>query len=148
MFSNGEALANLFVFSDQTIEIISSKLQDVSSFDPYTILMTNAAFAQFTETYLRYARDSPALAEDERHKLLCRVAELYIAVQAGSLGNWLAPVMRSVSMALCQSAQRTYAAIGDSGAYTQTASLLLRLLIDLLSDGSPIESSKKLGSLF
>ncbi|KAJ2505316.1 hypothetical protein IWW47_002098 [Coemansia sp. RSA 2052] len=148
MFSNGEVLAKLFVFSDDTIEIISSKLQDVSSFDPYTIVMTNATFAQFTETYLQYARDSPALAEDERHKLLCRVAELYIAVQAGSQGSWLAPVMRPVALALCRSAQRAYAAIGDSGAYTQTASLLLRLLIDLLSDSSPMETSKKLGSLF
>ncbi|KAJ2743155.1 hypothetical protein GGI20_003958 [Coemansia sp. BCRC 34301] len=148
MFSNGEALAKLFVFSDQTIGIMSNKLQDVSSFDAYTIVMTNATFAQFTETYLQYARDSPALAEDERHKLLCRVAELYIAVQAGSLGNWLAPVMRPVALALCQSAQRAYTTIGNAAAYTQAASLLLRLLIDLLSDTSPMETSKKLGSLF
>ncbi|KAJ2757091.1 hypothetical protein GGI19_000332 [Coemansia pectinata] len=148
MFSNGEALAKLFVFSDQTIEVISSKLQDVSKFDQYTIVMSNATFAQFTETYLQYARDSPAMTEDERHKLLCRVAELYIAVQAGSHGDWLAPVMRQVALALCWSAQTAYMATGDAGAYTQTASLLLRLLIDLLSDSSPMESSKKLGSLF
>ncbi|KAJ2391773.1 hypothetical protein H4S02_001154 [Coemansia sp. RSA 2611] len=148
MFSNGEALAKLFVFSDQTLELISSKLQDVSNFDQYTIVMTNATFAQFTETYLQYARDSPAMAEDERHKLLCQVTELYIAVQAGSQGDWLAPVMRPVALALCRSAQRAFMATGDAGVYTQAASLLLRLLIDLLSDGSPMESSKKLGSLF
>ncbi|KAJ1924892.1 hypothetical protein GGI16_000230 [Coemansia sp. S142-1] len=148
MFSNGEALAKLFVFSDQTIEIISNKLQDVSDFSQYTIIMSNATFEQFTATYLQYARDSPAMADDERHKLLCRVTELYIAVQAGSHGDWLVPMMRSVALALCQSAQRAYMATGDAGAYTQAASLLLRLLIDVLSDSSPVESSKKLGSLF
>ncbi|KAJ2007427.1 hypothetical protein GGI04_001518 [Coemansia thaxteri] len=148
MFSNGEALAKLFVFNDQTVEMISSKLQDVRNFGHYTVVVTNAIFAQFTEAYLEYARDSPVLADDERHKLMCRVAELYIAVQAGSQGDWLAPVMRPVALALCRSARRAYRSTGDSGVFTQSASLLLRLLIDLLSDSSPIESSKKLGALF
>ncbi|KAJ2854691.1 hypothetical protein J3B02_002550 [Coemansia erecta] len=66
-----------------------------------------------------------------------------------SQGNWLIPVLRPLALALCRSAQTTYQATREPGAFAQTASILLRILIDLLSDNStPLEQSKKQGSLF
>ncbi|PIA13905.1 hypothetical protein COEREDRAFT_83097 [Coemansia reversa NRRL 1564] len=121
MFENGEALGKLFVFNERTVEILGSKLNTVEDFDQYVIVVTDPIFAQFTATYLRYVRDKSSQRPEDSHKTLCKTTELFIAVLNSVQGPWLLPV---------------------------SASLLLRLLIDLLSDNSPIESSKKLGALF
>ncbi|KAJ2725971.1 hypothetical protein GGI07_000899 [Coemansia sp. Benny D115] len=149
MFQNGEALAKLFVFDPKMVSLISSKIHDVSDFEPYTVVISDAIFEQFTSTYLRYVRDSPSQSPEESHKLICRIAELFTAQLAISQGAWLLPVMRKLALALCRSAQITYTHTQDPVAFGQAASVLLRLLIDLLSDNStPLESSKRMGSLF
>ncbi|KAJ2570293.1 hypothetical protein IW140_002386 [Coemansia sp. RSA 1813] len=147
MFENGEALAKLFVFSEKTISILSSKLQGVQDFEQYTVIMDNAVFAQFTAAYLEYVRDQPSISKEEGHKLLCRVVELFTAVISGTRGPWLVPAIRPIAVALCLSAGSVHNETRDPAVYAQSASLLLRLLIDLLSDTSnALASSKKLGS--
>ncbi|KAJ2081869.1 hypothetical protein H4R24_002026 [Coemansia sp. RSA 988] len=148
MFENGEALTKLFVFNEQTVEILGSKLSTVDDFDQYVIIVSDPIFAQFTATYLRYVRDKSSQSPEDNHKLLCKTTELFIAILNSVQGPWLLPVVRSIALAQCASAQTVHSLTGDSTAFTQSASLLLRLLIDLLSDNSPIESSKKLGALF
>ncbi|KAJ2806735.1 hypothetical protein H4R20_001573 [Coemansia guatemalensis] len=148
MFENGEALAKLFVFNEQTVDILGSKLSTVDDFDQYVIIVSDPIFAQFTATYLRFVRDKPSQSPEDSHKILCKTTELFIAILNSVQGPWLLPVVRSIALAQCASAQTVHSLTGDSGAFTQSASLLLRLLIDLLSDNSPIESSKKLGALF
>ncbi|KAJ1726454.1 hypothetical protein LPJ72_006335 [Coemansia sp. Benny D160-2] len=148
MFENGEALAKLFVFGEKTISILSSKLRGVYDFDQYTVIMDNAVFAQFTAAYLAYVRDKPSADRESGHRLLCTVVELFTAAMAGTRGSWLVPAVRPVTVALCMSAQATYREMRDPAVYAQSASLLLRLLIDLLSETSdPLVSSKRLGSL-
>ncbi|KAJ1782943.1 hypothetical protein LPJ59_006695 [Coemansia sp. RSA 2399] len=147
MFENGGALAKLFVFSEKTISILSSKLQDVQDFGQYTIIMDNVLFAQFTAAYLEYVRDQPSISREEGHRLLCRAMELFTAVMSGTKDSWLVPAIRPIAIALCSSARSAYRETSDPVVYAQSASLLLRLLIDLLGDTSnALASSKKLGS--
>ncbi|KAJ2607946.1 hypothetical protein H4S08_004636 [Coemansia sp. RSA 1365] len=148
MFENGEALGKLFVFNERTVEILGSKLSTVEDFDQYVIIVADPIFAQFTATYLRYVRDKASQRPEDSHKILCKTTELFIAVLNSVQGPWLLPVVRSIALTQCVSAQTVHSLTGDAIAFTQSASLLLRLLIDLLSDNCPIESSKKLGALF
>ncbi|KAJ1726446.1 hypothetical protein LPJ61_005180 [Coemansia biformis] len=148
MFENGEALAKLFVFGEQTLEVLGSKIGAVDDFEQYVVVVSDAIFAQFTATYLRYVRDRRSAGVEDGHKRLCRLTELLVAMLNVSQGPWLLPVLRSVVLALCASSQAVCGQTSDSAVFTQTASLLLRVLIDLLSDGSALESSKRMGALF
>ncbi|KAI7827344.1 hypothetical protein BX661DRAFT_183093 [Kickxella alabastrina] len=149
MFEDGDALSALFVFDNQAINTIGRELSDVDNFETYTVCIGDPTFAQFTGTYLEYVRDSSWLDAEEQHKQLCRVAELFTALLSASQGPWLIPVMRPLTLALCQSAQRTFESTHDPAAFAQAASVLLRLLIDLLADnGGPLEQSKRVGCLF
>ncbi|KAJ1811604.1 hypothetical protein LPJ75_004063 [Coemansia sp. RSA 2598] len=149
MFNDGQALARLFVFDSQTVGILGSKLAGIDDFSPYTVLITDPIFEQFTTKYLSYVRDSPVVRPEESHGNLCRVAELLTALMTASQGNWLIPVLRPLALALCRSAQATHRATREPAAFAQTASVLLRILIDLLSDNTAsLEQSKKQGSLF
>ncbi|KAJ2710975.1 hypothetical protein H4R19_003478 [Coemansia spiralis] len=150
MFENGEALAKLFVFGEQTMAVLGSRLATVDDFEPYVVVVSDAIFGQFTATYLGYARDLRAAASaEDGHKQLCRMTELLVALLNLSQGPWLLAVLRPVVLALCASAQTVGAQTGDTTVFTQAASLLLRILIDLLSDSSgALESSKRAGALF
>ncbi|KAJ2769293.1 hypothetical protein IWQ57_003167 [Coemansia nantahalensis] len=148
MFENGPALAKLFVFGDETLAVLSSRLAAVDDFEPYVVVASDAIFGQFTAAYLRYARDRRRAGAEDGHRQLCRVAELFVALLGRSQGPWLLPVLRAVVLALCGSAQATGAQTGDSAVFTQAASLLLRILIDLLGDSCPLESSKRAGAVF
>ncbi|KAJ1842708.1 hypothetical protein LPJ57_009948 [Coemansia sp. RSA 486] len=149
MFNDGQALARLFVFDEQTVGILGTKLAGIDDFGAYTVLITDPIFEQFTTKYLGYVRDSQLSRPEESHSNLCRVAELFTALMTASQGNWLIPVLRPLALALCRSAQATHQATRDPAAFAQTASVLLRILIDLLSDSStPLAQSKKQGSLF
>ncbi|KAJ2391998.1 hypothetical protein GGI05_002794 [Coemansia sp. RSA 2603] len=149
MFNDGSALAKLFVFDEQTLSMLSAKLSNIVDFDAYTVLISDVVFSQFTSTYLSYVRDIRSMQEDERHKRLCRLAEVFSALMVTSQGPWLIPVMRPLALALSSSAQMAFNATQDSAMFAQAASVLLRLLIDLLSDSStPLEESKRMGSMF
>ncbi|KAJ2780417.1 hypothetical protein GGI15_003554 [Coemansia interrupta] len=149
MFNDGSALAKLFVFDKQTLYMLGAKLSNISDFDAYTVLISDVVFAQFTSTYLSYVRDIQSMDEEERHKRLCRLADVFSALMAASQGPWMIPVMRPLALALCSSAQTAFNATQDTGAFAQAASVLLRLLVDLLNDSStPLEESKRIGSIF
>lgn len=149
MFEDGVALAKLFVFSDRVLGVLSNRMAGIDDFDQYTVVMSSAVFGQFTSRYLKYASQYSQVSIEERHKLLSKTTEMLIAVQTGTPGNWLLPLTRSIALALCNSASQTYNMTQDPASYADAASLLLRMLIDVLSDNSsPIESSKKLGALF
>ncbi|KAJ2778474.1 hypothetical protein H4R18_004572 [Coemansia javaensis] len=147
MLEDGEALARLFVFDEQVLDVFAVRIAGVDDFEPYVVLILDAMFAQLTATYLRYVRDRPAAGAEGGHAVLVRAAELLIAVLGASQGPWLVPLVRAVALALCRSAQRVCAATGDVAVFTQTASLLLRILIDLMSDSSALEASKRTGAL-
>ncbi|KAJ2829401.1 hypothetical protein IWW50_000875 [Coemansia erecta] len=144
---DGIALSKLFVFDDQTLDVLGSRINISDDLDQYVSAISDSMHSQTTLVYLRYVRDRQTVGSEESHTQLCRIAELFTALLTAAQGPWLIPCVRSVALALCVLAQQVYVETEDSSAFTQSATRLLQLLIVILADSSPIENSKRQGAL-